>query len=298
MPLIIPATQGVLAIKISRLTNFPLGYAQLEKLPDGEKYVRISADVEGEDVILVNSFAHNPDEMLIETLFLIETLRDYNAKSITGVFPYFPYSRQDRRFIKGEAFSLKIVANLLKSAGIDRMIVVDFHLHRLKDLTSFFGFEVQNLTAMHKIAEFVSKNFEMRDPVVVAPDEEAVQWAKIVAEDLGIDYVYLRKMRIDAENVIIDSAPPEVSGRDVLIVDDIISTGGTVVQAVKALKKVNCGKVYVACTHAILAKDALKKMLECGVEGLVATDTVLSPISHVSVADIISDSLLSLDFSE
>ncbi len=294
MPLIIPATQGVLAIKVSRLTNFPLGYAQLEKLPDGEKYVRISADVEGEDVIVVNSFAHNPDEMLIETLFLIETLKDYDAKSVTGVFPYFPYSRQDGRFIKGEAFSLKIVADLLRSAGIDRMIVVDFHLHRLKDLTSFFGFEVKNLTAMHKLAEFANKNFEMNDPVVVAPDEEAIQWAKIVADDLGLSYVALQKIRIDAENVIIDSAPKEVEGKDVLIVDDMISTGGTVIQAVKALKRAGCGKIFVACTHAILAKDALKKLLECGVEGLVATDTVLSPISHVSVADIISECLLKM----
>jgi len=294
MPLIIPATQGVLAIKVSRLTNFPLGYAQLEKLPDGEKYVRISADIEGEDVIIVNSFAHNPDEMLIETLFLIETLKDYDARSVTGVFPYFPYSRQDGRFIKGEAFSLKIVADMLRSAGIDRMIVVDFHLHRLKDLTSFFGFEVKNLTAMHKLAEFANKNFEMNDPVVVAPDEEAVQWAKVVADDLGLNYVALQKIRIDAENVIIDSAPKEVEGRDVLIVDDMISTGGTVIQAVKALKRAGCGKVFVACTHAILAKDALKKLLECGVEGLVATDTVLSPISHVSVADIISECLLKM----
>ena len=294
MPLIVPATQGVLAIKVSRLTNFPLGYAQLEKLPDGEKYVRISADVEGEDVILVNSFAHNPDEMLIETIFLIETLKDYNAKSVTGVFPYFPYSRQDRRFIKGEAFSLKIVADLLRNAGLDGMIVVDFHLHRLRNLTSFFGFEVKNLTAMHKLAEFANENFDMDDPIVVAPDEEAVQWAKLVADDLSLNYVALQKIRIDAENVIIDSAPKEVEGRDVLIVDDMISTGGTVIQAIKALKRVGCGKVFVACTHAILAKDALRRLLECGVEGLVATDTVLSPISHVSVADIISECLLKM----
>jgi ribose-phosphate pyrophosphokinase len=294
MPLVVPASQGILAIRISRLTGFPLGYAQLEKLPDGEKYVRISTDVENEDVIVVNTFAHNPDEMLIETVFLIETLRDYNAKSITGVFPYFPYSRQDCRFIKGEAFSLKIVAKLLKMAGIDRMVVVDFHLHRLKDLTSFFGFDVENITAMHKLAEFVRNNFELDDPIVVAPDEEAVQWASVFASDLGVEFIHLNKIRIDAENVIIDSAPREVEGRDVVIVDDMISTGGTVIQAVKALKKAGCNRIYVACTHAILARDALKRLLECGVENLVATDTVLSPISHVSVADIISDYLLSL----
>ncbi len=286
MPLIIPATQGVLAVKISKITGYPLGYAQLERLPDGEKYVRVPVDVEGEDVIVVNSFAHRPDEMLLETIFLIETLKEYGVRSVTGVFPYFPYSRFER-VIRGEAYPLRIVADLLRGTGIDRMIVVDFHVQG--DLSSIFGFEVLNVTAMRKIARFVEKNFDMKDPLVVAPDERAVRWAKTVAEEIGSDYVYLRKMRIDAENVIVDSAPKAASGRDVLIVDDIISTGGTVVQAVKALKKVGCGRVYVACTHAILAGNALRKLLECGVEDMVATDTVLSPISHVSVADILSE---------
>jgi len=286
MVLIIPATQGLLAVKIARITRYPLGYVQLEKLPDGEKYVRVPVDVEGEDVILVNSFAHNPDEMLIETVFLIETLKEYGVKSVTGVFPYFPYSRFER-VVRGEAYPLKIVAGILRSTGIDRMIVVDFHVD--EDLSSLFGFEVVNLTAMHKLAEFVERNFDMKDPLVVAPDEQAVRWARTVAEDMGTEYVSLRKMRIDAENVIVESAPRSASGRDVLIVDDIISTGGTVAQAVKALRKVGCGRIYVACTHAILAGDALKKLLECGVEEMVATDTVLSPISHVSVADIISE---------
>ncbi len=294
MPLIVPATQGILAIPISRLTGFQMGYAQLERLPDGEKYVRISADVEGEDVVIVNSFAHHPDEMLVETIFLVKTLKDYGARSVFGVFPYFPYSRQDGVFIRGEAFSLRIVADLLKNAGLDGMLVVDFHLHRLSDLKSFFGFDVVNLTAMHKLAEFAERNFDMNDPIVVAPDEEAVQWARVVAEDLGLSHVVLQKIRIDAENVIIDSAPKEVEGRDVLIVDDMISTGGTVIQAVKALKRAGCGRVFVACTHAILARNALKRLLECGVESLVATDTVLSPISHVTVADIVSERLLSM----
>ena len=286
MALILPATQGILAIKVSKITGIPLGYAQLEKLPDGEKYVRISSEVEGEEVIVFNSFAHDPDGMLMETLFLVETLKDYGAERILGVFPYFPYSRREK-LIRGEASPLKIIAKLLRNSGLDGMVVVDFHW---KD-TSIFGFEVKNLTAMHELAKYVESNFEMEDPLVVAPDEEAIRWVKLVAEDLNTDWIGLQKIRIDAENVIIDSAPQEVKGRDVLIVDDIISTGGTVVQAVKALRRVGCGKVYVACTHAILAGDALKKLLECNVEALVATDTVLSPISHVSVAGIISEAL-------
>jgi ribose-phosphate pyrophosphokinase len=289
-PLIIPGSQGVLAIGISRLTGFQLGCAHLEKLPDGEKYIRIPSDVEDRDVILVNSFAHKPDELLIETLFLIETLREYKANSISGVFPYFPYSRQDRRFIKGEAFSLQIIAKLLKNAGLDRMYVVDFHLHRLESLSEFFGIETKNLTAMHALASYAKQNFELEDPIVVGPDEEAAQWASIVARELETDYICLRKMRIDAENVIIDSMPKEVKDRDVLMVDDIISTGGTVLQAVKVLKRAGCNKVYVACTHAILASNALQRILEV-VESIVGSDTVLSSVSHVTVSPVISKAL-------
>jgi len=295
-PIVIPGSQGLLAIKISRLTGFQLGYAQLEKLPYGEKYVRISTDVRGKDVILVNSLARNPDEMLIETIFLTETLKEYGANSVVGVFPYVPYSRQDRVFIKGEAFSLGIVAKMLRNSGIDRMYVVDFHQHRLGDLSEFFGIETKNLTAMHEIASYV-KNFELNNPIVVGPDEEAVRWASIVAKELETDYILLRKMRVDAENVIIDTAPKEVAGRDVDIVDDIIFTGGTVLQAVKALKRAGCGKIYVACTHAILSDDALKRILEAGVEEVVGSDTVLSPVSYVSVSPIISKALLD-DFGQ
>jgi len=291
-PIVIPGSQGVLAIKISRLTGFQLGYAQLERLPYGEKYVRISSDVEGRDVILVNSLARNPDEMLIETIFLTETLKEYGASSVIGVFPYIPYSRQDRIFIRGEAFSLKIVAKLLRDSGIDKMYVVDFHQHRLKNLSEFFGIETKNLTAMYELASYVKRNFELNNPVIVGPDEEAAQWASIVAKELGTDYILLRKMRVDAENVIIDTVPKEVAGRDVVIVDDIIFTGGTVLQAVKALKRAGCGRVYVVCTHAILSYDALKKILEVGVENVVGSDTVLSPVSHVSVSRIISKALL------
>jgi ribose-phosphate pyrophosphokinase len=291
-PLIIPGSQGVLAIGIARLTGFQLGHAQVENLPDGEKYVRLSSDVEGRDVILVNSFAPKPNELLVETLFLLDTIRDYGARSIIGVFPYFPYSRQDRRFMKGEAFSLKIAAKLLKNFGLDWMYVVDFHLHRVENLSDFLEIETKNLTAMRALASYLMQNFEFCHPIVVGPDEEAVQWASVVAEELGTDHLFLRKMRVDAENVIIDFTSGDVKGRDVIIVDDIISTGGTIVQAIKTLKRAGCSKVYVACTHAILARDALRRILEVGAEAIVGSDTVPSPVSHVSVSPIISKAIV------
>ena len=169
------------------------------------------------------------------------------------------------------------------------MYVFDFHLHRIDDLTKFFRFEVVNLTAMKKLANY-SQRFS-DDLIVVAPDEEAIQWARMFAEEIDAEYIYFKKIRVDAENVIISSPPPDVKGRDVIIVDDMISTGGTVIQALRVLREGGCNRCFVACTHAILAKDALKRMLEAGVEDMVASDTVLSPISHVTVSDIISNRL-------
>ena len=294
-PLILAGSQGVLAVKVSKLTGFPMGYIQIEKLPDGEKYVRLSSKVEGKDVFLFNSFANNPDEMLIETIFLIETIAEYNARSINCIFPYFPYSRQDKRFIEGEAISLKIVSKLFRNLEIDRMFVFDFHLHRIDNLTELFGVEVVNLTAMGKLAKYSMRFGDKL--LVVAPDEEAVQWAKVFAEEINSDYIYFKKIRVDAENVIISSQPPDVEGKDVIIVDDMISTGGTVIQALRVLKQGGCNKVFAACTHAILAKDALKRMLEAGIEDMVASDTILSPISHVTVSDLIADAIRELQDS-
>ncbi|HDD36766.1 MAG TPA: ribose-phosphate diphosphokinase [Archaeoglobus veneficus] len=294
-PLILAGSQGVLAVKVSKLTGFPMGYIQVEKLPDGEKYVRLSSKVEGKDVFLFNSFANNPDEMLIETIFLIETIAEYNARSINCIFPYFPYSRQDKRFIEGEAISLKIVSKLFRNLEIDRMFVFDFHLHRIDNLTELFGVEVVNLTAMGKLAKYSMRFGDKL--LVVAPDEEAVQWAKVFAEEINSDYIYFKKIRVDAENVIISSQPPDVEGKDVIIVDDMISTGGTVIQALRVLKQGGCNKVFAACTHAILAKDALKRMLEAGIEDMVASDTILSPISHVTVSDLIADAIRELQDS-
>jgi ribose-phosphate pyrophosphokinase len=290
MDVIIPASQGILAYPISRKTGIQLGYAELEKLPDGEKYVRIPENVDGKQVYIVNSFAHIPDELIIETLFLIDTFKELGAKKVIGIFPYFPYSRLMRRFIRGEAAKLKSVAKLFKVAGLDKMYVVDFHQ---RDFDEIFDFEVVDITAMHLLAGYAKKNFQLESPFVVGADEVAEYWAEIVARELNSEYALMRKIRIDAENVVVDSVPKEVVNKDVVIVDDIISTGGTVVQAIKALKAAGARRIYAACTHPALSNEALKMIYHAGIDGIVGTDTVLSPISYVSVADLISESILS-----
>jgi ribose-phosphate pyrophosphokinase len=145
---------------------------------------------------------------------------------------------------------------------------------------------------MRLLAEYAANNFVLEAPLVVGADEVAEYWASLVAEELECEYALMRKIRIDAENVIVDSVPEGVANKDVVIVDDIISTGGTVVQAVKALRAEGARRIYAVCSHAALSNEALKAIYHAGIDGIAGTDTILSPISYVSVVDLISDSIM------
>ncbi len=290
MPLLLPGTNGLIAIKVSKLTGYPICYTQLMKYPDGEKYFRFATDVEGKDVVIFNSMYPNPDEIVFETMLIAETAREMGARSISCVFPYFAYSRIFERKIKGEAIPLKLLAKIFKSSNIEKIYTVDFHL---PDKTEIFGIEFVNLTAMKLLANYCLKNFS-KDFTVIAPDEHALFWAREFCRDLNTEILVLKKIRIDAENVIVVREPIKLKG-DAVIVDDIISTGATVCQASKILKSSGCKRIFAVCTHAILAGDAMLRMLEAGVDDIVATDTIPSPVSHVSVAKLIAERL-KLDF--
>jgi len=284
MPLMVIGTNGVLALKVARITGFQICYSQLSKHPDGEKFFRFACDVENKDIVIFNSMYPNPDEILLETILIAETAKELGAKTVSCVFPYFAYARFGG--LRGEAVPIKSVAKIIRNSEIDRIYTVDFHLKN-----NIFGVEFVDLSAMGLLANFCKENF-CRNPTIVAPDEHAVSWAKAFANEIGIEDVkVLKKIRVDAENVVIQPIDTRISG-DVIIVDDIISTGATVCQAARIVKRAGCDKVFAACTHAILASDALIRMLESGVEEIVSTDTIPSPISHVSVAGLIAEKLM------
>ncbi len=285
MPLLLAGTNGVLALKVARITGFPICYSQLYRHPDGEKYFRFACDVEGDDLIIFNSMHPKPDEILFETILIAETAVEAGARSVSCVFPYFAYARY-LDAIKGEAVPIKSIAKMLRNAGISRIYAVDFHLRQ-----NVFGVEFVDITAMRLLARYCKENFD-EELTVIAPDEHAAPWAEIFADEIGCEEVaVLRKIRIDAENVIIQPVDLQLRGNAV-IVDDIISTGATVCQAARIARKAGCSKVFAACSHAVLASDALARMLESGIEDVVATDTIPGPISHVSVAKLIADRLI------
>jgi ribose-phosphate pyrophosphokinase len=266
-----------------------LGKAEIKRFPDGEKYLRVLNEVKDDHVIVIQSMHHTPDDFLFEYLLLVDTLKDLGAKKVTGFIPYFAYARQDERFKPGEALSFKTVSKLIEAVGTDEIYTIDMHQHRVLSSSDVFRIPSHNLSAMPLLANYVRKEGKLRDPLVIGPDSEAEQWAKLASETLGTDYDVFEKKRLAADKVEVRPRRANAKGRDILIVDDIISTGGTIIEASKILLSQGAKRIEVACTHPILATDALNRIRAAGVLNVIGTDTVPGPISYVSVAPLIAE---------
>ena len=281
----------VLAIKLARELNAPLLETDIKRFPDGEKYVRIDGDLEGVEAIVVQSMYLTPDEYLMEYFLMVEALKDSGAKKVIGMIPYFAYARQDKRFNPGEAVSLRTVSRLIETVGTDQLFTVDMHLHRVDDMSKIFNIPAKNLTAIPDIARYIGANLSLENPLIIGPDEEAEQWAKIAAAQLETDYDVLEKKRISSTQVEITTRELELKNRDIVIIDDIISTGGTIAKTVEALKKKDANRIVAACTHPILVDNALKKIYTAGAYNVIGTTTIPSPISVIEIAPSLAEAL-------
>jgi ribose-phosphate pyrophosphokinase len=281
----------LLAIKVARELGRIVSKLEVKRFPDGEKYIRVLDDVKGKDVAVIQSMYSRPDAHLFEYFLLVDTLRDLGARTIIAVVPYFAYARQDERFNPGEAISFKIVTKMIENAGTNELYTIDTHLHRVADISKIFRIPAHNFSAIPLLIEHVQKNFALDKPIVVGPDEEAEQWAKKAAERLHTDYTVLEKKRLSANKVEIKPRKPSVKNRDVVVVDDIISTGGTMIETIKVVRKEGAKKVIAACIHPVLVQDALARIYETGADAVIGTDTIPSPISQVSVVPIIAKAL-------
>jgi len=285
------SSSQILALKVAKILQAPFIDCEYRRFPDGEKYVRIEGEVEGYEVVLIHSMHHTPDEHLMEYFLLVDTLKDLGAKKITGVIPYFPYARQDERFNKGEALSLKTVASLIEKVGTDKVITIDMHLHRIETINKIFRIPAENITAVPLIAQYIKEHFNVREPLIIGPDEEAEQWAKTMAAVLNAEYDILEKKRISSTEVEVTLRQLQPQNRNIVIIDDIISTGGTLAKTIQLLKDKGAKTIIATCTHPILVDNALKKIYKAGAETVIATDTVPSPVSQVTVAPIIAQAL-------
>jgi ribose-phosphate pyrophosphokinase len=277
-----------LASQVAMELDDKLCSIETKKFPDGERYFRINDEIpENEKVIVIQSTGYPQDENMMELFFILDTLNDMKIKDITVVSPYLGYSRQERRFKEVECISAKATAKLLQAMDIKRLISINLHEQSICDL---YDIPVDNLSAMPAIAEHIKNTFEEK-PIILAPDKGAINFAKEIAEILGTDYDYLEKVRLSPE--VVETKPKNISVKDktVVIIDDIISTGGTIVNAINILKEQGAVAVDVICVHPVLVNDAVIKIYSAGAHSVQGTNTLKSDVSDISVAKTIADHL-------
>jgi ribose-phosphate pyrophosphokinase len=261
----------------------PLLQATYKRFPDDEFYIRVLDDIAGEDVLIVQTAY--PDSKIVELLLMQDAVHEAGAKKITVVLPYFGYSRQDKKFEEGEAISSRAVAQHI-SMHADFVITVDPHKeHILK----FFSVPAYSCSAVSTIAQYLKeKNIDF----ILAPDKGAKDRAKEAATLINCEYDYLEKTRIDGTTVKITPKKLDARGKHVAIIDDIISTGDTMANSIKELKKQGAKTVSIACTHGLFVGGAKEKLLSADCDEIISTDTIETEFSKVSAADCIAEILL------
>ena len=264
----------MLASRLAKELGVELGKTETRRFPDGECYVRVHDDLEREDVVLVQST--NNDNDVVELLLLQDAIQEYRVRSLVSVVPYFGYARQDKLFHKGEAISSRAMIQAIQK-NTDAVLLVD--IHNLAVLTHF-DIPVENISGMLQIASYLK---DAGAEMVLSPDEGSVARARIVAQNIGTSVDYLEKTRIDGETVKISTKMLDVYRKRVAIVDDIIATGGTILEAAKQLKDQGAKEVVAACTHGLFAQGALQK-LEKVCDTIISSDTIENESSVVSVS--------------
>lgn len=262
------------AAALAKYLKIPLGNVLFQPFPDGEIYVQIQENVRGREVFVVQSVAHEPNYYLMELLIMIDALKRASAKSIVAVIPYFGYARQDRKDKPRVPITAKLVADLLATAGATRVLTMDLHAGQIQ---GFFDIPVDNLYARPILADSVS-SLGLKDLVVMAPDLGAIKIARAYANHLQAEFSVMDKRRVSSEEVSITSIIGDVKDRDVLLVDDMCSTAGTMVMAAESCRKAGAKRIFAAFTHGLLVGEAIRKISNSPIEKVFTSDTV--PLSE------------------
>ncbi len=273
-----PASQS-LAGRVSEALRANLLVNEFKRFPDGELYTRILGSFD-DDVTIIQSTVTDSD--FVSLLQLIDACED--AAKINVIIPYMGYARQDKRFKEGEPISARAIARAIKA---DTVYTINIHSESILD---YFDAKAINLDATPEIGKYI-KNMRFKNPLIVAPDDGAIGLARNAAHDLGMDYDFLEKTRLSGEEVIIKPKNIAVDGREVIIIDDIISTGGTMAEAISILRKQGADGVFTACVHPVLSSNAILRLFKSGVRGIIGTDTIDKGVSVVSVAPVIASAL-------
>ena len=276
-----------LAKRIARRLKAPYIEAQTKIFPDGESKITFSSIPKKSIILVVQSTYPPVDTNLLQTLAIISQARKASSK-IYAIIPYMGYARQDRQFLSGEVVTMSIVAKMLQAAGAKKVIVVDIHS---KTALNHFKIPTVNVSAIPELAKYFKK-LKIKKPLVVSPDTGGSSRAKKFAGLLNTDFITLKKSRNrNTGKVQIQSSKVDVHGRDLVVIDDIISTGGSIIKATQFLKKQKCKRVFVACTHGLFVGDAERKIKKAGVSKIISTNTIPRSTSKVDMAGVIAKSI-------
>jgi len=259
-----------------------------KKFPDGESYIRFEGEVAGEEVAIVQTTGPPQDTNLIQLFILADAAKDLGAKRVIAVVPYLAYARQDKRFLPGEAISIQTIGKLLKASGIDELLTVNVHQEKVLEK---FEIPARNVSAIGLLANYF-KSRGLEGAFALAPDKGASEFAIEASKILGGGYGWLHKERDRyTGEVKTEEKTLDVSGKDAIIFDDIISTGGTTANAVKILKKQGARRIFAACVHPLMIGNAKERILQSGAEEIVGTDSVPSDVTVVSLAPLLAKAL-------
>ncbi len=275
---------------VAKYLSIPLSEAKIQRFSDGEISIQISESVRGRDVFIIQSTCAPANANLMELMIMTDALKRSSANSITAIVPYFGYARQDRKAAPRVPISAKLVANLLETSGVDRVVTLDLHAGQIQ---GFFDIPVDNLYGSIVFRDYLKRK-NLKNPIIASPDIGGVARARSFAKDMGLDLVIIDKRREKANVAEVMNIIGSVEGKDVILIDDMIDTAGTIVKAATALKESGATSVMAFCSHPVLSGPAHERIFKGELDELVVTDTIPlsqenSKITVLSVAHLFSE---------
>ena len=259
-----------LSRQIAKYLGIPLSEASIKRFSDGEISVQIGESVRGKDVFIIQSTCAPTDTNLMELLILTDAIKRSSASTVTAVIPYFGYARQDRKAAPRVSITAKLVANMIEIAGIDRVVTMDLHAGQIQ---GFFDIPVDNLYGTITFRNYL-KNKHLSNPIVASPDVGGVARARSLAKQLNLDLAIIDKRREKANESEVMNVIGDANGKDVIIIDDMVDTAGTLIKAAAAFKERGATSVTAFCTHPVLSGPAYERIAAGAIDELVVTDTI------------------------
>ena len=271
MKLLTGNSNKILSKNIAKYLKTKLVNSSIRKFADGEIYIEINENIRGNSIFIIQSVSSPANDNLMELLLCIDALKRSSAKNITAVIPYFGYARQDRKVVPRTSISAKLVSNLITTAGANRVVTVDLHAGQIQ---GFFDIPVDNLFSTPIFARHIKKKIKSKNMICVAPDVGGTERARALGKLLNVGLAIVDKRRPKPGKSQVMNVIGTVKDKTCIIVDDIIDSGGTIINAAKALKDRGAKEVYVYITHGVLSGEAVKKIKNSVIKNLVITDTI------------------------